>query len=294
MADEEPPEDGEAQPTPLTQEVAAGGLSLLKEVGPLSFNYTKLDLAKKLLTDLAELHRYPALRLLDVSDNQLSDASQLAKLPALLSAKLDNNQLTSVGEGVVLEYLQLLSVKGNQCASVTLELPMLMFLNVDSNKLETLPASLAKCEKLKVIEARENALTTTAGIEGLEQLEEAYFTTNAITTLCLGPLPHLTTLNLSGNQLTSLEAFAANASALEHLDLSTNAIESHKELAHLAGLQSLRSLNLSGNPVADVDKFRNHVHAVLPSLAELDGAPYEEEDREPPPVVEEEAPAEEG
>ena len=43
QADEEGA-DEEQGPTPLTAEVAAAGLSLLKDVGHLSFNYTKLDL----------------------------------------------------------------------------------------------------------------------------------------------------------------------------------------------------------------------------------------------------------
>jgi len=43
MGDEEG-EVEEQQPVPLTTEVAAPGLSALRDVGNLSFNYTKLEL----------------------------------------------------------------------------------------------------------------------------------------------------------------------------------------------------------------------------------------------------------
>merc|ERR1711959_546388 len=104
MGDENP-EDGEVVPTSLTMEIAAGGLSMLKDVGHLSFNYTRLDLTGKALIDLQELNKYTALLLLDVSDNQISDVSQLSKLPALMSAKLDSNKIASLDTSTTMEYL---------------------------------------------------------------------------------------------------------------------------------------------------------------------------------------------
>merc|ERR1712224_659147 len=107
MGDAEDGEETEQQPTSLTMDVAAGGLSLLKDTnGSLNFNYTKLDMAGKMLIDLQDLHRYQDLRLLDVSNNQITDSSQISKLTNLLSAKLDNNQIASMEGMVLLEYLQ--------------------------------------------------------------------------------------------------------------------------------------------------------------------------------------------
>jgi len=296
MGDAEDGEETEQQPTSLTMDVAAGGLSLLKDTnGSLNFNYTKLDMAGKMLIDLQDLHRYQDLRLLDVSNNQITDSSQIGNLPNLLSAKLDNNQLAAL-DGIGLHNcLQLLSLKGNQLTALPeLDMPMLSYLILDSNQLTTLP-SLERCTQLKTIEARENQLTTTAGIESLANLEEAHFATNAITEFVLGPAPALTKLNLSGNQITTLQALASNASNLEELDLGTNTVASVGELNHLSGLKQLRTLVLTENPVAGVDKYRNFVHAILPQLETLDGEPYSEEDREPPPEPppEEDAPADE-
>ena len=66
------------------------------------------------------------------------------------------------------------------------------------------------------------------------------------------------------------------------------------EIAHLAGLTQLRILSFAECPITGAEKYRNHVHAVLPQLESLDGEPFSEEDMEPPPApVTEEAPADE-
>ena len=65
------------------------------------------------------------------------------------------------------------------------------------------------------------------------------------------------------------------------------------EVAYLSGLTHLKTLSFAECPIAGGDKYRNHIHAVLPDLESLDGEPYSEEDREPPPAPVEEAPADE-
>ena len=125
--------------------------------------------------DLQDLHKYKALQLLDLSENEISDAAGLAKCPNLLSAKLENNKVESLAsytdaiKADKMENLQLLSFKGNQLTELqSLELPMLMYLNLDGNNLTSLAGTLDACKKLTKLEVRENKLTTTAGIEGLE------------------------------------------------------------------------------------------------------------------------------
>lgn len=290
MGDEEG-EVEEQQPVPLTTEVAAPGLSALRDVGNLSFNYTKLELTGKLLVDLQDLPKYPALRLLNLSDNQISDATNVNDLRDLLSANLNNNKLTSLNGLTSLMNLQLLSLTGNQIASIdTFDFPMLMYLTLDGNQLTALPPSLSSCSKLRVLEVRDNKLTSTAGIEGLNDLEEARLERNEISELFLGPLPQLKILTLANNQILSLASFSGDsATNLEQLDLSTNTLASAKELSCLQGLSRLQSLTMAESPVTGVDKYRNHVHAAVPSLGTLEGEPYSEEDREPPPEIVEEA-----
>jgi len=260
-------------------------------MGHLSFNYAKLDMVGKALLDLQELHKYTSLQFVDFSDNQITDASPISKLPGLLSAKLDKNKIESIDNLSSMEQLQLLSVKENQISEVApLQTPTLLYLNVDGNQITSLSATLSATQKLKVLEARQNKLSSTAGVDTLQDLEEAYFSNNEITELCLGAMPQLRELALNNNQLTTLGAFPGNASSVENLDLSFNQIASAKELAHLAGLSRLRTLTFAENPVTGVDGYRKHIHAILPQLETLDGEPFAEEDREPPPPIEEEEP----
>jgi len=285
------PEDGDVVPTSLTTEIAAGGLSMLKDVGHLSFNYTKLDLTGKALVDLQELNKYTALLLLDLSDNQISDVSQLSKLPALMSAKLDNNKITSLDVSTTLECLQLLSLKSNELTAVPqLNMPTLLHLNLDGNQVSSLEGAFSCSSKLRTLHVRDNKLSSSIGIENLQELEEAYFCTNEITEVKLGN-PQLRTLDLSTNQISSLASFENTVGHLEHLDLNTNQIASVKELAHLVGLRCLKTLKLAENPVTGLDGYRKHVHAILPQLETLDGELWADEDLEdPPPIVEEESP----
>lgn len=281
----------------------------MKDVGHLSFNYTKLDLVGKNLIDLEALPKYTALQLLDVSQNELTSVDQLSKCSNLLSVKIDQNQISSldglmatIGAGEPMDSLQNLSIKGNKLSGVpsALPLPMLLYVNLDQNELTTLSGTFTVATKLTKLEARENKLTTTAGIEELEDLEEAHFSTNEITELVLGANPNLKVLALNGNQISSLASFAGNAPNLETLDMSQNptlgeaeGFNFATEVAHLSGLTRLKTLSFAESPVTGADKYRNHVHAVLPHLESLDGEPFSEEDREPPPAPVEEAPADE-
>jgi len=136
-----------------------------------------------------------------------------------------------------------------------------------------------------------------------QDLEEAHFSEQTgpiegeeeggkITELCLGPHPFLKKLCLQSNQIASMGALSQKCTALEHLDLTGNAVESLDELAHIAHLSQLKVLSLAENPITGQDKYRNFVHAILPQLETLDGEPYAEEDMEPPPEPEPEAPEE--
>ena len=89
-----------------------------------------------------------------------------------------------------------------------------------------------------------------------------------------------------------MAALNGKCRSLEEIDLTGNAVEAIEELANIAHLDQLKVLSLSENPITGADKYRNHVHAILPQLESLDGEPFSEEDREPPPQPEPEAAAE--
>lgn len=288
--------------TSLTREVAATGVSNLREINHLGFGYTKLELrgglkeeskaeeedaeaevVTKRLIDLEHLSKLQYLEIVDLGDNLLEDIQAVGTLKSLLSLKLDKNQIASLEGLPPLPYLQLLDLSANKLATInTLQHPMLMYLSVNNNQLEALP-DLSACTNLKAIRASGNKLTTTASVVGLRQLELIDMSLNAISEVKLGDLPHLATLELSGNKLKDLEGLSCSLPMLTSCQLKENAIADVRNMDHIAGLAALKDLALAGCPVCEVGQFRNFVHAVRPQLATLDGEPYAEEDLEAPP-----------
>merc|ERR1711865_206484 len=116
MGDEEE-EPAEVVPsTSLTREVAATGVSNLREINHLGFGYTKLELrgglkeeskaeeedaeaevVTKRLIDLEHLSKLQYLEIVDLGDNLLEDIQAVGTLKSLLSLKLDKNQIASMG-----------------------------------------------------------------------------------------------------------------------------------------------------------------------------------------------------
>jgi hypothetical protein len=85
----------------------------------------------------------------------------------------------------------------------------------------------------------------------------------------LDRLPLVEVLSLSINNIDTLRYFS-KCTALRELYLRRNQVPSLSELAHLTGLENLRVLWLSHNPVADDPLYRATVIRTLPLLQKLD------------------------
>ncbi|XP_043916526.1 uncharacterized protein CFAP410 isoform X2 [Protopterus annectens] len=91
-------------------------------------------------------------------------------------------------------------------------------------------------------------------------------------------MPSLEVLNLSTNNITSLEDIS-HCHNLKELYLRRNSIQNIEELFHLKSLPHLKVLWLAGNPCSgsDSDKYRMTVLRNLPNLHRLDNQMTEEE-----------------
>lgn len=90
----------------------------------------------------------------------------------------------------------------------------------------------------------------------------------------LANFPHLTTLiklDLSDNSLTGGLEHLKHCKGLLQLNLADNNLKSIADLRPLALLANLYSLELSGNPVADIEGFRGKIFELCSSLEILDG-----------------------
>ena len=81
-------------------------------------------------------------------------------------------------------------------------------------------------------------------------------------------------VNVSHNEVTSLEEFSLMRN-LTVLDASHNKIASMRAVKWLVNVPNLTFLHLRGNPISESPTYREDIHALLPSLVELDGVAFE-------------------
>ena len=87
-------------------------------------------------------------------------------------------------------------------------------------------------------------------------------------------------LDLSFNQLTTVDEQLARYSDLTCVYLHGNNITKLKDLRFLKALPNLRKLTIHGNPVENVKQYRMTVIAALPNLKQLDFTPITSNDRD--------------
>ena len=82
-------------------------------------------------------------------------------------------------------------------------------------------------------------------------------------------MPNLEEVTLSVNKITSLKPFQG-CTKLKELLLRNNQISDFIELTYLSGLENLRTLWLSDNPIAKEENYRSRVLQILPQLQKID------------------------
>lgn len=210
---------------------------------------------------------------LDLSTNSLSKLPALTSQKFLQVLKLPHNGITKLDTLKSHPYLHTLDLSSNQLTALKgLESPSLKFLDVKSNTLASLDG--LKCPQLETICASNNEVKQVGG-----------------------KYPELQKLDLSHNQLESLETFAkSDFPCLSNLDLQSNMIVGYKELVFLGEwwshtetkpLPQLANLYIAGNPWLleegfDEGKHPTEVLVYLPKLKRLDLLPMKDEENDIP------------
>ncbi|XP_046853159.1 leucine-rich repeat-containing protein 51-like [Xenia sp. Carnegie-2017] len=91
---------------------------------------------------------------------------------------------------------------------------------------------------------------------------------------------HLSWLDLSFNNLTTIDKGILQFSELKVFNLHGNGIEKLTDIDKLASLQKLRSLTVHGNPVEDSKGYRQYIISKIPQLEKLDFSKITKADRE--------------
>jgi protein phosphatase 1 regulatory subunit 7 len=134
-------------------------------------------------------------------------------------------------------------------------------LDIQSNRLTKIENLTAQCETLEELFLAHN------GIDDAGAMCETGLTL---------AFPKLNVIDLSRNQLSTTKPFC-HLTALEELWISGNKISTFEDIeplkeASAAGIQSLETIYLEYNPVADEFEYRKRVKEYIPSLTQIDAA----------------------
>ena len=135
--------------------------------------------------------------------------------------------------------------------------------------------------KLRCLFLQQNAFTRIEGLACLSSLVQLDLSDNSIRLVeGLSHLPNLATLNLSKNVLADASGIShlKECGKLSALDLSKNELGGEDVVACLAGIVTLTSLNLDGNPIArKLAHFRKKMIISCKNLRYLDRPVFPEE-----------------
>jgi len=151
---------------------------------------------------------------------------------AFTNLTLEEKELEELGESLRnYQHLRFLSLSKNQLKEIAeiIYLPYLLTINAAENQ-------IASIDFLSIAQ------------DSLGYLQALNLTKNKLTKLPAIPLPRLSRLLLSENEIASCEGFRGHATVL-HLDLSKNKLAS---TAGLSNMPQLQVLELGENEIADI------------------------------------------
>eukprot|EP01062_Namystynia_karyoxenos_P034350 TRINITY_DN2518_c0_g1_i1.p1 TRINITY_DN2518_c0_g1~~TRINITY_DN2518_c0_g1_i1.p1 ORF type:complete len:553 (+),score=225.91 TRINITY_DN2518_c0_g1_i1:71-1660(+) len=170
-----------------------------------------------------------------------------------------------------LSALQTLIVSHNALESLPNEIGELPLrvLEAENNKLTELPQSLAKCDKLEVLNLKRNRITSLAPLAPLTNLSAVSADDNALTSIAdiaFGACKMLSLISFQNNQIEEVPSELGAGASLASINLANNQI---KELPfEVTNLRKVKDLNLSGCPIADA-KVRRYLEAGGKGLKDL-------------------------
>ncbi len=225
-----------------------------------------LDVGQNEISDLSPLSGLTHLEVLDLADNGITNISALSGLTSLERLDLQNNDVTDTARLSEMTHLRYLYVRGNdnlgslkelvklKNAGTVVDLTLPRPVNIPDDNLEDDLQTALSLETDDPIFPEDMATLTSFDASNPIEGEEI------VTLTGLETATNLTSLNLSGNEISSLSPLSSLASVqsrnnlgpLTDLDLSGNKISS---VSSLSNLTRLTTLYLSGNKISSVSSL---------------------------------------
>eukprot|EP00941_MAST-03F_sp_MAST-3F-sp1_P004725 g4725.t1 len=246
--------------------------------------YLSVDLSNKNLNEISSLEKFKHLQSVDLSSNLLSSSTSLqtlCKLPTLRSVDVSSNNFSS---------LDVLTEEEREVDTFPFE-----DLNMSKNNLSKLPEKSLRCKFLTTLNVSGNSIEFICGLDGLRFLRSLDVSSNLLTStdgIGEGEATRLTTLNVSGNRLTTFGKTMRNlpllvtlhaednniwnlenlsdSTALRKLFLNRNRVFGVRQTEFLANLAFLEEVQFVGSPIANLVDYRCRVVNRLQSLLKLD------------------------
>lgn len=195
--------------------------------------------------------------MVELSDKDIDSIENLENCPKTQVLYLNNNLINVITNLDMLRYLRILSLENNKITQLS---------------------GLANLMNLEKLHLDRNYIQIIEGLENLNRLAELHCNFQTITrplefeeNSIVGISPSLQTLSLSGNKVENI-ALLWYLDALQELDLSGNQIQIGEDLIKaLSCMSSLRTLNLSNNPIVRRPKYRDEIILCNISIEDLDG-----------------------
>ncbi|XP_057631667.1 dynein regulatory complex subunit 3 [Chionomys nivalis] len=130
--------------------------------------------------------------------------------------------------------------------------------------------NLWQFENLQKLQLNNNIIERIEGLENLTHLIWLDLSFNNIEAIeGLDTLVNLEDLSLSNNRISKMDSLDALVK-LQVLSLGNNQISNIMNVIYLRRFPCLRTLSLSGNPIAEAEEYKMFIYAYLPDLVYLD------------------------
>lgn len=137
-----------------------------------------------------------------------------------------------------------------------------------------------RVENLEELDLGDNEISQIRGLTPLRRLRVLNLSTNLITLIeGIETLARLEELDLSGNTIERIPPTIKHLVALKTLKLHNNKLTTLRDLNNLKPLRNLVSLTIFSNPMSDMEHARLFAIFALPTLATVDDAPVDDDER---------------